>query len=279
MTLSTWCATVCAAGIAWPVATATVPALNQSPSSIAASGPDASPGGGARLQTGTPSAEQLLQRIDDNLSAKTRISVWSMTIHGRRGSRTMRAKSWVEGVTRAFTEYLDPPRDAGTKMLKLSNELWTYSPSSDRTIQIAGHMLRQSVMGSDLSYEDLMEDPKLQNLYRAEVTGEATVLDRACWVVRLTARDGIDPAYHSRKLWVDKERYLALREERFATSGRVLKTTEVTKVGQMHQRWVAERVRFRDALREDGGTDFAMESVEFNARIPDHIFSRAALRK
>jgi hypothetical protein len=37
--------------------------------------------------------------------------------------------------------------------------------SVDRTIQIAGHMLRQSVMSSDMSYEDLMEDPKLVNLY------------------------------------------------------------------------------------------------------------------
>ena len=96
---------------------------------------------------------------------------WEMTIHGRRGSRTMKAKSWIQGVDQAFTEYLDPPRDAGTKMLKLGGQLWTFSPSTDRTIQIAGHMLRQSVMGSDMSYEDLMEDPKLQNLYEAKVDG------------------------------------------------------------------------------------------------------------
>jgi hypothetical protein len=36
-------------------------------------------------------------------------------------------------------------------MLKLGDQLWTFSPSTDRTIQIAGHMLRQSVMGSDMS--------------------------------------------------------------------------------------------------------------------------------
>ena len=212
---------------------------------------------------------RLLQKIDENQTSGTKITIWEMTIHGRRGSRTVKAKSWVQGMDRAFTEYLEPPRDAGTKMLKLRDQLWTYSPSTDRTIQIAGHMLRQSVMGSDMSYEDLMEDPKLQNLYEAKVTGEEPVLERPCWVLELTAKPGMDPAYHSRKLWVDKERFLVLKEERFATSGKLLKTTEVTKVGQMQQRWVAERAVFKDALKNDGGTEFVVGAVEFDAKIPD----------
>ena len=50
----------------------------------------------------------------------------------------------------SYTEFLSPPREAGTKMLKLQDELWTYTPATDRVIRISGHMLRQSVMGSDL---------------------------------------------------------------------------------------------------------------------------------
>ena len=177
-----------------------------------------------------PSAESILKKIDENQSSANRIQVWQMTIHGRRGSRTVKAKSWVQGVERGFTEYLDPPREAGTKMLKLRDQLWTYTPSTDRTIQIAGHMLRQSVMGSDMSYEDLMEDPRLQNLYVASVVGEETMLGRPCWVLELKAKPGVDPSYHSRKLWVDKERFLPLKEERYATSGKLLKTAEIKSV-------------------------------------------------
>lgn len=234
---------------------------------------------GAAGQAQTPSGESLLERIDENQTSRTKISVWEMRIHGRRGSRTVKAKSWIEGGDRAFTEYLDPPRDAGIKMLKLGAQLWTYSPSTDRTIQIAGHMLRQSVMGSDMSYEDLMEDPRLQRLYQAQVSAEERFLERPCWVLQLTAKDGMTPAYHSRKLWVDKERFLVLKEERFATSGKLLKTTEVMKVGLMQQRWVAERAVFRDALENGGGTEFVVGSVEFDAQIPEHVFSQASLRR
>jgi hypothetical protein len=56
------------------------------------------------------------------------------------------------GQERAFREYTFP-RGKGTKMLKLGDQLWTFDPRTDRTIQISGHLLRQSVMGSDLSYE------------------------------------------------------------------------------------------------------------------------------
>lgn len=49
----------------------------------------------------------------------------------------------VKGDHKGYTEYLAPAREKGTKMLKLENQLWIYSPATDRTIQIAGHMLRQ----------------------------------------------------------------------------------------------------------------------------------------
>jgi outer membrane lipoprotein-sorting protein len=226
-----------------------------------------------------PSAESILKKIDETQVAGSRLTVYEMTIRGRRGSRTMKAKSWVEGVDRAFTEYLEPPREAGTKMLKLRDQLWTFSPSTDRTIQIAGHMLRQSVMGSDMSYEDMMEDPKLQNLYNATVVGEGTLLERPCWILELKARPGAEPSYHSRKVWVDKERFLPLKEERYATSGKLLKTTEIQSVRQYQQRWVAERAVFKDALKNDGGTEFVVTNIEFDAKIPEHVFSQAALRK
>ena len=110
-----------------------------------------------------------------------------MIIHGRRENRSIESKSWQRRTNEAFTEYLAPPREQGTKMLKLQDNLWTYSPSTDRIIMISGHMLRQSVMGSDLSYEDMMEDPHLPNLYSAKVVGEETYRERQCWVLELSA--------------------------------------------------------------------------------------------
>jgi hypothetical protein len=116
-------------------------------------------------------ANEILERIDQNMSSENRVFESSMTIHGKRSSRTITSKTWSVGDEKSFTEYLSPAREQGTKMLKLEDQLWIYSPSTDRTIQISGHMLRQSVMGSDLSYEDMMDDRKLTETYDAEVIG------------------------------------------------------------------------------------------------------------
>jgi len=225
-----------------------------------------------------PSGEAILNKIDENMSSKTRILISKMVIHGRRGSRTITSKTWSEGEDRSFTEYLAPAREKGTKMLKLEDQLWMYSPSTDRIIQISGHMLRQSVMGSDLSYEDMMEDPKLQNHYDAVVIGTESIDGRSCWIVELTAKTS-DVAYHFRKLWVDKERNIPLKEELIAKSGKLLKKMELKDVTQIDDRWYPKRMIFKDMLKTGQGTEFIIETIEFDIAIPDYIFSKAALRK
>jgi outer membrane lipoprotein-sorting protein len=230
------------------------------------------------LAAEAPTGEWILNKVDENNYADTRVAVSQMVIHLARNTRTVRAKSWVSGSDKSFTEFLYPPRDKGTKMLKLGDELWTYTPSTDRTIKISGHMLRQSVMGSDLSYEDMMEDHKLIDQYSANVAGEDTVLGRKCWVIDLTAKSS-DVSYYVRKVWVDKERYVPLRENRYAKSGKLLKTTEVKSVSQHQGRWVADHVSFKDALRAGEGTEFVLDSIRLNVPIPDYIFSKASLKK
>lgn len=225
-----------------------------------------------------PSGEWILNRVDENIISGNKIITARMIIHGRRGSRSLESKSWIQGEDKAFTEYLAPARERGTKMLKLSDQLWTYSPSTDRTILISGHMLRQSVMGSDLSYEDVMEDRRLLKMYEAAVVGEETLLDASCWVLELKAK-APDVAYPSRKIWVDKERFVVLREERYARSGVILKTTEVKSVVREQGRWIPERVVYKDALKAGEGTEFIVDAIEFDAAIPDYLFTKASLRK
>ena len=230
------------------------------------------------LMAQVPDGKEMLRKIDGNMSSENRVFTSKMIIHGRRNSRTLESKTWTAGEKKSFTEYLYPAREAGTKMLKLEDQLWIFSPSTDRIIQIVGHMLRQSVMGSDMSYEDLMEDNKLGTHYNAEVTGQDKVGDRSCWVVMLTAFDP-DMAYQSKKLWVDQERNIPLREELYAKSGTLLKRTELSDVTNIKGRWFPKKIKFKDMLREGEGTEFIISEIEFNVEIPEYVFSKGSLKK
>lgn len=226
-----------------------------------------------------PTAEELIAAMDANLTAKTTVVTSRMVVHGRRSSRTISSRSWVEGTEKAFTEYLAPPREAGTKMLKLGDQLWMYSPQTDRIIQISGHMLRQSLMGSDLSYQDMMEDQSLEDVYDGVVEGSELLNGRDSWVMILTARkEGL--AYHTRKEWVDKERLIPLREELLAKSGKVLKTAWIGGVMEVQGRWYPKVWVFRDELKRDSrGTEWIIDEIVFDEPIPASRFAKAALRK
>jgi outer membrane lipoprotein-sorting protein len=190
----------------------------------------------------------------------------------------MTSISYSVGNKQSFTEYLSPARDKGTKMLKLENQLWIYSPSTDRIIQISGHMLRQSVMGSDLSYEDMMDDRKLTDIYSAKVTGNETIDGRNTFVLELTAKVG-DVAYHSQKIWVDTERYIPLKQEMYAKGGQLLKRSTLSDVRQVQGRWFPMTIVYKDMLKEGSGTEFKMTSVKFDQDIPEYKFTKAALKQ
>ena len=232
----------------------------------------------AILLAQTPSGDEILKKVDRNMVTENKIFTSRMIIHGRRESRTVESKSWQRHTNEAFTEYLAPAREQGTKMLKLQDNLWTYSPSTDRIIMISGHMMRQSVMGSDLSYEDMMEDPHLPNLYSAKVIGEEIFHERQCCVLELSAKKE-DIAYYRRQIWVDKSRFVALKENLYAKSGMLLKTMDIREVMEVQHHWIAKSVLYKDVLKEGQGTEFFVDSIVLDTAIADYLFSKAALKK
>ncbi len=223
-------------------------------------------------------ADEILKRVESNMSSDNRIFESSMIIHGSRMSRTITLRSYAVVDKQSFTEYLSPAREQGTKMLKLENQLWIYSPSTDRTIQLSGHMLRQSVMGSDLSYEDMMDDRKITEIYSAKVSGSEVIDGRNSWILELTAKVS-NVAYNSRRMWIDTERYVPLREELYAKSGQLLKRTTLSDVRQIAGRWFPMKIVYKDLLKQGYGTEFITTSVKFNQPIPDYLFTKAALKQ
>lgn len=226
----------------------------------------------------SPDANMILEKVDRNLSSANRIFESEMIIHGRRSDRTITSVSYSAGTKRSFTEYLSPARERGIKMLKLENQLWIYSPSTDRIIQISGQMLRQSVMGSDMSYEDMMDDRKLTDLYSAKIIENETIDNRNTFVLELTAKVE-NVAYYSQKIWVDTERFVPLRQELRARSGQVLKRTILSEVKQIAGRWFPMRIAYKDMLNEGEGTEFRITTIKFDQVIPDYIFTKAALKQ
>ena len=230
-------------------------------------------------QSDQMSADDIMKAMDQNLNAESRIITSKMVVKGRRSNRTIESKNWVVGTELAFTEYQSPTREAGTKMLKIGEKLYTYSPQTDRVIQISGHMLRQSVMGSDMSYNDMMEDRPIDELYSATIEGSIMLDGRDHWIMILDAKvKGL--SYPKRRSWVDKEYLLPKKEELYAKSGKLLKTASLEGIKKIEGRWFPSKFVYKDELKRNSkGTEWIIDNIQFNKKIPNSRFSKALLRK
>jgi len=227
--------------------------------------------------TQTPSAAELLRRIDENEIYSTIEYEGEMIIDygNRRYVKTM--KAWGRGNTDSFIEFTNP-EDKGTKYLRTGGRLYVYSPDNEGVMLISGHMLKESMMGSDMSYEDTLNNETLASRYDPVIAGSETVRGRDAWVLELKAKKKTE-SYPSRKLWIDKENGDLLRYELFALSGVKLKEYNLLRVEVIGGRRFPVEGEMRDLMRKDSKTKFVMKNVVLDKPIPDSVFSRRNLER
>lgn len=221
-------------------------------------------------------AEEIIQKRDSNEYVKTAIAQSKMVIVSGNREMTKTMTTYVED-DQALTIFTNP-RDRGTKFLKRGDDLWMFFPDAEDLIKISGHMLSQGMMGSDFSYQDMMESDKLTDLYAFELLGEEELDGRPCYVLEGVAVEGKQVSYYCRKSWVDKERFVGLKEELYARSGRLLKVMRTKKVDMLEERWYPVESVMEDKLRKNTRTEFYVEAIEFNPEIPAATFTLENLR-
>lgn len=227
-----------------------------------------------------PDANEIVAKIDANMTGDSRRTRSTMTVtNSRNRTRVYQMESWGRGEEDSAVIYLAPARDKGTKMLKIGGELWIYLPSLEREQKISGHMLRQGMMGSDFSYEDMMESRELMKAYDSTVEGSEAVDGRDCWKITMIAKES-GVSYPKRVAWIDKERFIMLKQDLYALSGMKLKTWFMSDVGKLDEkRYFPKKMVVEDHLRKGSKTTLVIEELEFGIALEDEIFSKRWLSR
>ncbi|PUU89861.1 outer membrane lipoprotein-sorting protein [Halanaerobium sp.] len=221
-------------------------------------------------------ADEIINRRDENEYVITAYSEAEMIIKnsGRTQTKTMRSWQDQENALAEFTN----PRDRGTKFLKRDDDLWMFFPQAEDLVKISGHMLEQGMMGSDFSYQDMLESDKLTDLYDFEIIGEEEYEGRPAYKLEGVKVPGKEVSYYRRVVWIDKERFVGLKEDLYAESGRLLKEARVLEVEEIDGRWYPVHMVMENKLRRDTSTEFIVNEIEFNPELPENIFTLERLR-
>jgi outer membrane lipoprotein-sorting protein len=222
------------------------------------------------------SPNEIIVKLDQNNTFQTAYleARMEITIGSRKVTKTIRI--WSDSDNRkTLAEFIDK-RDQ-SRILKIKDDLWLFSPSAESEVKLCGDMLKQGMAGSDFSYQDALESEHLLDLYDVKLIGEETSGARSCYILELIAKKEVEVSYYRRKMWVDKERFIQLREELYAPSGKLLKLATTEKVDQFDQRYYPTITVMEDKLRKNSNTRFIIDQIRFNVAIPPGTFTRQRL--
>jgi len=221
---------------------------------------------------GDLSADEILLKCDYNSSPDTIVSDLELTINQQNRVDVKKMRMYGKGQEKTYVLFNNPPRDKNTAVLRLGDNMWMYLPSAERTLKISGHMLRQSFMGSDFSNADITERLKLQEKYEAVFVGTEKVGNMNMYVLDLKAKK-VDAAYYKRKLWIDQQKYIVVREEMYAKSGKMLKLMINSDAEQIGSRYFPLKTRIEDKLKLNSFSEIIYSNTKMDEPLSDSIFT------
>jgi outer membrane lipoprotein-sorting protein len=223
-------------------------------------------------------AEQIIKKVDKNQLYVTQHFTILMTI--QKGERKLIKEFYGYGMKqgeKAFLEFTNP-EDRGVKYLKIDKELWIYFPDADDIMKISGHMLRQGMMGSDISYEDIMETEHIEKKYNAKRLKDRVVEGKDCFVIDLTAKVP-DATYARQVAYIDKDTYVPIEVEMYAKGGRLIKKMSQSDIQRVGWRNIPKRATIQDMRKRNSKTLLEFKEIKFDAAVPERAFSKRNLKR
>lgn len=174
-------------------------------------------------------AQEIVAKTDEVRNPKqpfhTTTTLTAYVAGKERDQTTLEVYSKVDPATGQFrnlVQYVNPPRDAGKRVLLGGGALWFYDPASKTSVRISPQqqLVGQAAIGDVLTVNLALD-------YTASIAGTETIEDAAhakrdCWHLELKAAD--DLATYSRvEYWVEQGSYMPVKGKFYSDSGRLLK--------------------------------------------------------
>ena len=213
----------------------------------------------------TPS--EILKKVDYNMTPMTIKYDAKMIIHQGNSILKKEMKVTAKGADLGYIEFVSPVRDKGTKYLRTDSLLYIYFPSANKTQKLSGHMLRQNMMGSDLSYEDQTSRNKLNDLYNSKIIKETN----DTYVLELILKPNEENTYYKRVLTIDKNKFVLLNSLMYANSGKLLKEMTVIKYEKLGDRYYITNFKMEDKIKKNSYTELVSSNIEIDVNLSGDI--------
>ena len=174
--------------------------------------------------------------------------------------------------------FLEPRAEAGKGYLRIEKNLWFYDPGVGRWER---RTERERIGGTDTRRGDL-DESRLAEEYTARWEADEKLGKFEVHRILLTARPGVDVAFPTVRIWVNRENGVILKRQDLALSGRLMRTSyqprwkKVYSESKKGEVWYAEEMRIYDEVEKANQTLILVKSVDTRP-LEANLFTKAWL--
>lgn len=223
--------------------------------------------------------EQILEKVKENEHVKSSVSTVKQVITTSSGNqRTLEMKSYSKDYGASqLSVYSSPARVSGDKILMLNDgdDIWFYTPKTDRIRHIASSAKKQKVQGSDFSYED-MEMWDYKSDFKSKLIGSERINNINCYKIE-SIPTATGPHYSKLIFWVDKENFV-LRQVDYFEENAPLKRLTTENVKKIGTHWIPMKYTMK-SLIDGGHTIVENLEMEIDVKLDGNTFSTNYLKQ
>jgi outer membrane lipoprotein-sorting protein len=225
-------------------------------------------------QADTPSAESILQSVDNFLSPPVDFTM-SVTVKDNetgKSERITKFKMLAKGRHETLLMTLSPEASHGRNLLYNGSNLWVYLPSVRRPFKISlQERLTGEAANADLARANYSRD------YSANLAGTETVNGKQCYRLELTKKADAAP-YYRVIIWASADDFSPIKGEFYAVSGRLLKECFYERYVQFFETKRPTRLVLKSAV--DSGKSSTLEYSGWREEpLPEKFFDKSYIDK
>ena len=174
--------------------------------------------------------------------------------------------------------FLKPKSEAGKGYLRLDKNLFMYDPTTGKWER---RTERERIGGTSSQRRDF-DDSSLAEEYVPSYVEAGKLGKLSAHVLDLKARPEADVAYPRLKVWVDQKTGNMLKQEEYALSGRLMRTSYYPKWKKLYSEskgtdvYFPKRILIIDEVEKGTQTSIVIQKVDLSP-LPTNIFTKAWL--
>ena len=174
--------------------------------------------------------------------------------------------------------FTKPKSEAGKGYLRIEKNLWLYDPATGKWER---RTERERIGGSDSRRGDF-DEPRLTEEFDIKWEADEKLGAYTAHKLLLTAKEGVDVAYPTARIWYDSASGNMLKRQDLALSGRLMRTALYPRWKKVYSEskradvWYPEQIHVYDEIEKANSTMVVIKQVDLRP-LTANMFTKAWL--